>query len=163
VAWPLLGRYARTPQILSPVPHAPAGLGAGSAVAALYVVTDAVHVERAVVSGLRAGHGPVAGCGWRARVGAPADITLPRTTLPWDWTVRVGYVSEAPGPARVTVGNRAIPVTVRAGAGQLFVNATGRFDRIRLEVLPSPDGASVGVCTDDVTVGVPVPAGGSRP
>jgi hypothetical protein len=162
VAWPLLGRYARTPQILSPLPHAPAGLGVGSAAAALYVVTETGHLERAVVPGLRAAHGPVADCGWRARVGAPADITLPRTTLPWDWTVRVGYVSDATGPARVTVGNRTTPVTVRAGAGQFFVSATGRFDRIRLEVLAGPGGASADMCTDDVTVGVPVPAGGSR-
>jgi hypothetical protein len=163
VAWPLLGRYARTPQILSPLPNAPAGLTTRPAGGPLYVVAPDGHVRRALVPGMRARPGPVRGCGWLARPGRPAQILLPRTTLAWDWTVRVGYLSQSVGPARLTIGNHTTPVTLGAGAGELYVAATGAFDRVRLDVLSTPDGGPGSVCTDDVTVGVAVPAESGRP
>lgn len=159
VAWPLLGHYAKTGTILAPLPQAPRSLSAQAAAGALYVVTDKGHVERAGVPGLAARKGPVKGCGWLAEPGRPADIRLLKRTLAWDWTVRIGYLSHQAGPARITIGDRVIPVRLTAGPGELYVSASGEFDRVRLEVL----GAGGSLCTNDVTVGVAVPVKGSRP
>ncbi len=159
VAWPLLGHYAKTSTILRPLPHAPRSLSTQSASGALYVVGEDGHIQRAAVPGLNARKGPTPGCGWLAEPGQPAEIRLAKKTLAWDWTVRIGYLSHQAGPARVTIGDKATPVNLTAGVGEFYVSASGKFDRIRLEVL----GAGGSLCTDDVTVGVPVAVAGSRP
>jgi hypothetical protein len=70
------------------------------------------------------------------------------------WWVRIGYLSSGDSPVSVTVGDATRSTTVRAGVHALYLAGGGRFDRVIIGGLAG----GVTLCTDDVTVGRPVPA-----
>ncbi|SES39865.1 hypothetical protein SAMN05216199_3317 [Pedococcus cremeus] len=157
VAWALLGDYATVSHLLSPLPTPPRTLADGPTSDSLYMLDDRGRVRRAAVSGVSALPGPRKGCGWR--IGAqPVTVPLQRSTLPFSWTVRIGYISSGTTKGAVTIGGTRTPVEFHAGLGAVFLRANGAFDEVRLET--AGDGAVV--CSDDITVGAPVPVQEAR-
>lgn len=93
--------------------------------------------------------GPVPDCGWRVSSGSPQSIPLDRTTIDWDWWVRLSYLASANSPATVRVGNQTFSTQVRRGLNNLYVRVEGAFDRVEVGGLA---GDAV-VCVSTVEVG----------
>lgn len=157
VAWALLGDYATVSHVLSPLPTPPRTLADGPTSDSLSMLDDRGRVRSATVSGVSARPGPRRDCGWRVS-GRPVSVPLQRSTLPFSWTVRVGYISSATTKGAVTIGGTRTPVVFHSGLGAFFLRAHGAVDEVRLET--AGDGAVV--CTDDITVGAPVPVPETR-
>jgi hypothetical protein len=158
VAWALLGQYATVGQLLSPLPHPPRTLASGPAADDLLVLDSTGHLHRATVDGISARKGPTKGCGWR--LGAdPVTIPLQRETLPFHWTMRIGYLSTAATSASVTVGGHRTTVPFHAGLGAVYLVVDGAVDSFDVSALRG--GGTV--CTDEITVGKAVPADGAQP
>lgn len=158
VTWPLLGSYALVGSLFSPLPHPPRTLADGATSDALFMLDTQGHIRRAAIDGIHATPGPDPGCGWRIGSGV-TSVPLERATLPWAWTLRIGYVSSADTTAEVTVGQRSTRVELHQELGAVFLPAEGAIDVVSIG--PVDDGVSV--CTDDVTVGAPVAVTGSAP
>ena len=157
VAWALLGRYATVGKLLSPLPHAPRTLADGPASDTLWMLDPEGRLRRAAVSGFEAKAGPDKGCGWRLGQEA-VHIPLRRATLPFSWTLRIGYLASRATSAVVTVNGRATTVPFHAGVGAVFVGVQGAVSDVAVSHV-TDDGVTV--CTDDVVVGAPVPVGSS--
>ncbi|WP_270889446.1 hypothetical protein [Pedococcus sp. 5OH_020] len=158
VAWALLGPYAGVGRLLSPLPEAPRTLASGPAADALWMLDSEGRLQRAAVEGISARKGPAKSCGWR--LGARAvTIPLQKRTLPFRWTLRIGYLSTTSTTAVVTVGGHRTTVPFHAGLGSVYLLVDGAVDQVTVSALQ--DAGTL--CTDDVTVGTAVPAaGGSR-
>lgn len=158
VAWALLGSYARVGQVLSPMTRPPRILDHGFASDRLSVLDSSGHLHPAVVEGVSARQGPVRGCGWR--LGAdPVVIPLQRRTLPFVWTMRIGYLSSGSSTAILTVGGHRTDVSFHAGLGAAFMVVDGAVDTVAVSSLSG--GATV--CADSVTIGRALPEDGTRP
>lgn len=157
VAWALLGRYATVGELLSPLPHPPRTLADGPASDTLWMLDARGRLQRAAVSGFDAKAGPDKECGWRLGQEA-VRIPMRRETLPFSWTLRIGYLASRATSAVVTVNGKATTVPFHAGVGAVFLGVQGAVSEIA--VSPVAD-EGVTVCTDDVVVGAPVPVGGS--
>jgi hypothetical protein len=112
-------------------------------------------IRPAAVSGVSALPAPTAGCGWRVGQGT-TTIPLQRATLPFTWTVRIGYISSRASPGVVTVGGSTTPVTFHDGLGAVYLPAAGAVTQVAIGGLDP----GTTLCTDEVVVGAPVPAGG---
>lgn len=156
VAWALLGEYATVGQLLSPLRHPPRTLASGPAADRLYVLDSTGTLHLATVDGIPARKGPARGCGWRLAA-APVTIPLTRQTLPFRWTMRIGYLSTAATSAVVTVGGRSTTVAFHPGLGSVYLLVDGAVGEVSI----SPVRGAATVCTDEVTVGTAVPADGS--
>jgi hypothetical protein len=154
VAWALLGDYALESRIiLSPVPHvAQRFLHAGQTAEDLHVVDGDGRIQRGVIDGVRAVPGPEGDCGWRLGSN-PVDIALRPASLPGYWTVRIGYLASAATSASVTAGNTTLTVPFHRGLGSVWFLVTGTVATVDVSGL-STDAT---VCTNDVSVGTPVP------
>lgn len=158
VAWALLGQYATVGQLLSPLPHPPRTLASGPAADELVVLDSTGHLHRATVDGIPARKGPVTSCGWR--LGAdPVTIPLQRETLPFHWTMRIGYLSSSATSGAVTVGGHRTTVSFHPGLGAVYLTVDGAVSSVDV----SPLRGHGTVCTDEVVVGNAVPADGARP
>jgi hypothetical protein len=123
------------------------------------VVLDSTgHLHRATVDGIPARKGPVKGCGWRLGAG-PVTIPLQRETLPFRWTMRIGYLSSSSTSAVVSVGGHRTTVPFHAGLGALYLTVDGAVASVDVSALHG--GGTV--CTDEIVVGNAVPADGGRP
>ena len=100
----------------------------------------------------RARPGPHGSCGWRVR-SAGARIPLNGPVVFGGWWVRIGYLASDASRVRVTAGDASYATTVRPGVHALYFLGGERFDSVRIDGL----GEDVTVCTNDVTVGRPVP------
>jgi hypothetical protein len=158
VAWALLGQYATVGQLLSPLRHRPRTLASGPAADDLVVLDATGHLHRATVDGIAARKGPVRGCGWRLG-GGPVTIPLQRETLPFRWTMRIGYLSSSATSAVVSVRGHHTTVAFHAGLGAVYVVVDGAVDSVDISALRG--GGTV--CTDELTVGNAVPADGAQP
>lgn len=142
-----LGSFIRTSTMMSGFRPRPRFLTPGSATEALYVPDESGHLRTATVDGFRNRPGPSAGCGWRVE-SDPVSIPLEKATLPWQWTVRIGYLASEEARTTVTAGTVTSTVTVRPGVHSLFVIGEGPIGTVGL------GGLSAGaLCTHDVTVG----------
>ncbi len=107
----------------------------------------------AVVPATRRGlPGPQESCGYRVR-SRPVTVRLDGPVAFGGWWVRIGYIATGASPVRVTTGDSSYSTAVRPGVHALYVRGAGQFDRVRISGL----GEGVSLCTDDVTVGRPVP------
>ena len=119
----------------------------------LSMVDQRGRVVPAVVPAVRrARPGPRPPCGYRVG-SAPVQVPLNGAVAYGGWWVRIGYLASAAGPVRVTVGDASYSTMVSPGVHALYLRGGGRFDSIRIEGLSD----NVAVCTNDVTVGRPVP------
>jgi hypothetical protein len=120
----------------------------------LYLVDDQGQVLPAQITGTRrALPGPQPGCGWALR-DRPLTVRLDGPVAFGGWWVRIGYLSSARSPVVVTAGTQSYGTVIEPGVHALYFRAGDEFDTITLSGLT--DG--VRLCTDDVTVGQPVPA-----
>ncbi|NYD41551.1 hypothetical protein [Nocardioides panaciterrulae] len=111
------------------------------------------HVEPAVVPvARRAPTGPHGSCGYRIRASG-RTIPLNGPVAYGGWWVRIGYLASAASPVRVVAGDAAYTTTVQPGVHALYLRGGIQFDQVRISGL----GENVTVCTNDVTVGRPVP------
>lgn len=111
------------------------------------------HVVPAYVPDTRHGRpGPSEQCGYRVR-SQPVTVRLDGPVAFGGWWVRIGYIATGASPVRVTTGDTTYPTTVEPGLHALYVRGGGQFDRVRISGLVE----DVSLCTNDVTVGRPVP------
>lgn len=96
--------------------------------------------------------GPKESCGYRVET-RPVTVPLDGAVAFGGWWVRIGYIATGPSPVRVTTGDASYPATVEPGLHALYVRGGGAFDRVHISGLTE----GVSLCTDDVTVGRPVP------
>lgn len=117
------------------------------------------HVEPVVVPVERhARPGPHPGCGYRVR---SQDVVIPLNgPLAYGgWWVRIGYLASGTSRVRVTTGAQTRTALVQPGVHALYLDGGERFDSVRIAGLDD----NVVLCTDDVTVGRPVPQTEFRP
>ncbi|MCW2867301.1 MAG: hypothetical protein JWR20_1489 [Marmoricola sp.] len=124
------------------------------ATSALDVVDGNGQVRPALVRAtLASAPGPEPGCGWRV-TSAGLTIPLDARAVDYPWWVRIGYLSSASSPVRVSAGDLSVPTEVRAGLHSLFVRLDGSFSSVQVEGLTS----GTTVCVDTVQVGDAVPS-----
>ncbi|HWS36785.1 MAG TPA: hypothetical protein VN408_29100, partial [Actinoplanes sp.] len=121
----------------------------------LSIFDDAGHVRRARVDGVSAPPGPRQGCGYRVTGTKPVRIPLASSVVEYYHVVRIAYLSNQDSGATLRLGaGQAVAIDVHKGLNEMFVLVWGGGNTIELKLL---DGTT-GVCTDEVTVGQPVPA-----
>jgi hypothetical protein len=126
-----------------------------SAVDTLMIADTDGTVGPAVIPATRhAEPGPRDFCGWEI-FRRPTEIPLDGPVAFGGWWVRIHYLAAAQTPATVTAGSATYDVILPFGEHDLYVAADGEFDSISLA--RSTRGATL--CTDDITVGRPVPTG----
>jgi hypothetical protein len=119
----------------------------------LSMVDQHGHVAPVVVPDTRrAEPGPRRGCGYRVAA-RPVAIPLDGPVAYGGWWVRIGYIASGDSPVRVRAGDAAYTTEVEAGLHALYLKAGTSFDEIEVSDLAE----GVSLCTDDVTVGRPVP------
>jgi hypothetical protein len=127
---------------------------------ALKVIDDTGRLRPAVIPSTRSSApGPRPGCGYAVK-GRPTTIPFDGPVIGGGWWTRIGYIASGDGALRVTLGKTVFEEPIHRGLHNLFVQADGPFRAITLQVLTP----GVGLCTDDIKLGLPValePAGSS--
>jgi hypothetical protein len=119
----------------------------------LAMVDQLGRIVPAVVPDTRRGEpGPRRGCGYRVAA-RPVTVPLDGPVAYGGWWVRIGYIATADSPVRVRAGDAAYTTEVEAGLHALYLKAGSEVDAIEISGLSA--GASL--CTNEVTVGRPVP------
>lgn len=154
VAWALLGDYALQSRILlAALPDIGRHfLEPGQTAEDLHVVDQDGRIQRGAIDGVHAAPGPAGDCGWRLG-SEPVDITMRPASWPGYWTVRIGYLASAATTATVTAGNTTLTVPFQRGLGSVWFLTSGTVASIQVSGLSS----AATVCTNDVSVGTPVP------
>ena len=120
----------------------------------LNVVDDQGRVRPAQLSNARRGlPGPEPGCGYAVRQES-VSVPLDGPAAFGGWWVRIGYLSSGQSPVVVTAGTASFSTVVRPGVHALYFHAGDEFDSVVVSGLAE----GVTLCTDDVTVGRPIPA-----
>lgn len=104
--------------------------------------------------GVTAEPGPSPDCGWLVRA-TGRTIPLTSRAFPWEWWVRIGYLSGRDSDLTVVAGTDRVAVSVESGLHDVYLKVDGSFDEIRFEGLDP--GATM--CVDTIEVGQPVPGG----
>lgn len=152
-----LGAFIKTSTVMSGFEPQPRFLTPGDSADELFVPDDTGHLRAVFVDGFRNASGPAGPCGWRVEQD-PVSIPLTKATLPWLWTVRIGYLATQDAATTVTAGTITTRVAVRKGYNAVYVLGEGAIGEVRL------GGLSQGaLCTADVTVGFPRATPDTRP
>jgi hypothetical protein len=121
----------------------------------LAVVADDGSLRRAVIGdGVTTTEGPVPECGWKV-TDLGREIPLGGGAFPWQWWIRIGYLSSTDSPLVVTAGDTRLETQVLAGLNSLYAQVDGTFDSITLTGLTD----SATLCVDIIEVGQPEPGG----
>ncbi|GEP37218.1 hypothetical protein NPS01_08810 [Nocardioides psychrotolerans] len=122
---------------------------------ALAVVAPDGSVRKALIdTGVTSRPGPESGCGWRVDEDG-LRVPLTGRAFPWQWWIRIGYLSSTDSPVVVSAGDTVLETQVQAGLNSLFARVDGSFDAIRLTGLD----AGATLCVDIIEVGQPEPGG----
>lgn len=97
--------------------------------------------------------GPHGKCGWKVE-SVPVAIALDGPVAYGGWWVRIGYLSSGDSAVRVSAGDVVRDTTIRAGVHALYVKAGPQFESVTVSGLD--DGVTL--CSNDVSVGRPVPS-----
>lgn len=126
----------------------PAGLTTAST--ELHVVADDGSVRRAAVAPTTVSSpGPVPGCGWQVRPGAPVRVPLEQPVADGPTWMRVAFLAGEGVQVQVDAGGTVVREPLRPGLGSLFMLHGGGFDGVEVSVA---DG-SADLCVDRVEVG----------
>jgi hypothetical protein len=157
--WGMVYPYTLPSRLLKPYGITPQYLEPGQSTARFGVLDGAGHLRRAAINGILLPPGPDATCGYH--LGAPGRrLVLPeRTIIPWDWVIRIGYISARQSTGAVTAAGMTVPVTFHRGIGEVFVMVRGMVDTIDVGGLQR--GASI--CSNEIAVGTPSAIPGSTP
>jgi hypothetical protein len=134
-------------------------LDVGSSAPRIVIPDEEGHLRLALVRGARGVGAPSTPCGWtlgRREV----SVSIPRAILPPRPVIRIGYLASSATTLTMTANGRSSRIPIAEGPGTAFVQVSGA-DLSSLAFSASDDGATV--CTDDITVGTPVPIPGSTP
>jgi hypothetical protein len=158
VQWHVLGPYALASSVLAADGDAHF-LHDGDSTPAISMLDDQGHVQGAhVVAVTTAVPGTTPNCGWLV-ADRPVPVPLQfRGVGPWDWVMRVVWLSAADNTGWVTAGEqRRIPVSLPAGLHEMFVQVSGAVDTVTIE-LADPTRP---VCVANVEIGSaqPLPPG----
>ncbi len=157
VAWALLGEYARMSRVFAALPDSPRYLEAGQTTQTLRTLDQTGRIRLAGIDGFRNTKGPVPQCGWLLGH-TPVSIPLERTTSAGDWVVRIGYLASEDTTVEIDTGQAQVRVPFVRGLGAVWFLSPGPVAALQVTA-----GTSSGtVCTDDVTVGLPVAFPGTR-
>jgi len=94
----------------------------------------------------------VVGCGWPVR-DAPTSIPLSGELFPWVWVVRVQYLSQSDGLARIgfsAPGSSRVTLPIEEGLNDTWLVLTGGGGSLEMQALDD-----FGMCVDKVTLGEP--------
>lgn len=120
---------------------------------ALAVVAPDGSLHQALIdTGVTSERGPVADCGWRIDEDG-LDVPLAGGAFPWQWWIRIGYLSATDSPVVISAGDTVLETQVVAGLNSLYAQVDGTFDEIRIDGLDP--GATL--CVDIIEVGQPEP------
>ena len=119
----------------------------------LAMLDDRGRLELAYVDPVtESGTGPIRDCGWVAGPDA-VDIPLQRATGPGRWMVQLSYLAGVGNAVYVTVGKVRLPALLGSGLHDIYLQTTGRFDEVRVEV----EDPRHPVCVSAVRVGTARP------
>lgn len=152
-----IGSFITTSTMMSGFEPEPRFLTPGTSAGELYIPDDTGHLRAVWVDGFHGKPGPEVGCGWRVRDRA-VRIPLQRTTVPWRWTARIGYLATKEATTSVRVGSVTSKVRIQPGVHELFLIGEGKVDEVRIAGLSEGS-----LCTDDVAVGFARPQPGTQP
>ena len=119
----------------------------------LSMLDDGGHLRSVNVgSGVVSRDGRDRGCGWRV---TDKNRTIPLTAAAFEfsWWLRIGYLSSADSPVRISAGTATIDTMVMTGLNDLFIHVDAGFDNIRFSGLAS----DTTLCVDRIVVGQPEP------
>lgn len=120
----------------------------------LRTIDDQGFIEPALVTPVRnVPPGPKPNCGYFVRSG-PVEIALDGPVIGGGWWIRLGYIASRTGTLEVVAGNHTYVQPLSRGLGETFFRVDGDFDSLTLRT----DTPKLKVCTDDITLGLPVPA-----
>lgn len=126
----------------------PARLAAAST--DLHVVADDGSLRRAAVAATTlSSPGPVPGCGWQVRPGAPVRVPLEQPVAGGPTWLRVAFLAGEGVQVEVDAGGTVVREPLRPGLGSLFLLHAGGFDGVDVSVT---DGSG-DLCVDRVEVG----------
>ena len=92
-------------------------------------------------------------CGWQPENGRAA-VPLTDAAFPWDWMVRVGYLSGRNTTGTIHLGDDSQEVEFSAGLGEVYVHLIGGGTEVVIDGLDQ----DAGLCFGDAQVGNPHPA-----
>lgn len=92
-------------------------------------------------------------CGWVAEDGRAA-VPLTEPAYPWNWAVRVGYLSDGATTGTIHLGEDSQEVEFTQGLGEVFVPLVGGGGEVVIDGLDP----GVGLCFGDAQVGAPRPS-----
>ncbi len=119
----------------------------------LAVIDGRGHIRPALVTPVRTvAPGPRPGCGYWVRQ-RPRTIPFNGPVYGGGWWTRIGYMASGRGTLRITLGDSVFDEPINRGLHNVFVEAGGRYRAVTLQVLTP----NVGLCTDDIQLGNPVP------
>ncbi|MGZ4437005.1 MAG: hypothetical protein ACXVWU_00120 [Nocardioides sp.] len=119
----------------------------------LMVIDERGRLRMALVAPVRAvAPGPKPNCGYWIRQ-RPQTLPFNGPVIGGGWWTRVGYLASGAGTLRIVLGHTVFEEPIHRGLGNIFVQADGAYSSITLTVV-SP---GVGLCTDDIQLGTPVP------
>lgn len=119
----------------------------------LSMVDDRGRIRPVLIDALR--HqlpGPTPDCGYEIQQGGTA-IPLDAPVIGGPWLLRISYLASSDSVVRVKVGDQTFDTSIRAGVHSLYINVLGSFDSVVVSGLD--DGVTM--CTDEVTLGNPIP------
>ncbi|MFV0462373.1 MAG: hypothetical protein ACK5MP_04115 [Nostocoides sp.] len=153
VVWNMVYPYTLPSHLLRPLGIDLTVLAPGESADDLLILNRAGHFEPAGVQGLAVSAGPELNCGYRI-TSEPRQIRLPaRTTVPWDWVVRIGYLADRPGQVTLTAADTTTTLQIHQGPGAVYALVSGSVEVLTFGGLSN--GASL--CTNDIRVGTAVP------
>jgi hypothetical protein len=138
---------ARVSRVLGPLPEKPRF---DEPTHDLRVVDDQGRLRPAtVVPATQSRAGPDPQCGWPVRGASGGTIRMGQQMYPWRWTVEINYFAGTATRARVTLGERSVPVRFRRGLHTLYIVYVGPVGDIKIDSL----GPGLTVCVPSVVVG----------
>ena len=126
-------------------------LSLGHPSSSLAVVDDAGHLRQSLMRGVTNRPGPKKSCGYLIRT-SQASIALKGPTVPGPIVMRMGYIASASGDLSITTGSITQSVPVTKGLNSSYLIVPGGISSVQIGS-SQPD---LSLCTDDITVGLPV-------
>jgi hypothetical protein len=119
-----------------------------------WIFDDSGHARHVKVDGVGIQPSNETTCGHVFRAGQTVSIKLTHYLSEWQYVVRVGYISSGDSQASLRIGKDPTGFQVYGkGVRQVFFLVDAVGDTLELTV----QDPSVTMCTNDITVGVPVP------
>jgi hypothetical protein len=118
-----------------------------------WMIDDRGQLRRVAVQGVAIRPSAESPCGYVVRDGLTVRMPLGKEVYEWLWTVRVGYLASGDSVALLRLGDATHWFQIHRGLNQIIFLMLGVGDTVELTV----QDPGVSLCTNDLTVGQPVP------